>query len=51
MMKTPLLVLALLLPDDALQPWSSKPHASDAPKQHREEIAGANHAYTIVVAD
>src|SRR5436309_13565510 len=41
---------AALLPgpgDEPLQPWGANHHASDVPKQHQQEIAGAKQAYTV----
>ena len=46
-----ILALAILLatvPDEGLAPWSGNKHASDAPKQHKEEVAKSKHAYTVV---
>lgn len=48
-MRTLLAILALLpgTGDEKLAPWGANPHASDAPKTHREEIAQAKQAYTV----
>jgi hypothetical protein len=44
-------ILALLLPavgDEGLAPWAANKHASDAPKQHREEVTKSQQTYTVV---
>ncbi|HEX7901483.1 MAG TPA: Ig domain-containing protein [Planctomycetota bacterium] len=45
------IALLALLPgpgDEALQPWGSNKHASDAPKSRAEDITASKHAYTVV---
>src|SRR5688572_22958394 len=34
--------------DEGLAPWSTNKHASDAPKQHKEDIAKSKHVYAVV---
>jgi hypothetical protein len=46
-----ILTLVLLLaaaPDEGLTPWAGNKHASDAPKQHKEEITKSKQPYTVV---
>jgi len=43
--------LVLLLaagPDEGLAPWAANKHASDAPKQHKEEVSKSKQVYTVV---
>ncbi len=46
MIKVAVAVL-LLLGDDPNLPWTTKPHPTDAPKRHVEEVTSAKHAYTV----
>ena len=46
-----ILALAILLaaaPDEGLTPWAGNKHASDTPKQQKEEITKSKQPYTVV---
>src|SRR6185295_14754022 len=48
-MKSLIAILALLMApaDETLAPWGANKHATDTPKQHKEEVTGAKQAYTV----